>query len=159
MHRYILVIIHVSILLFCRSRINQIKEKTCVLNLLFGVPNYQTDGNSCHHELDNESLSFQSEKCGIYFSNLMWKDKQVVNITGNVDNVVNFDDRIAAIRLYSDASKVKTDTPELDLWTGFILPDIMVCFSIAFFFNNIILYCLTRLLTKHLRCPGKHKII
>jgi hypothetical protein len=23
------------------------------------------------------------------------------------------------------------------------------------FFNNIILYCLTRLLTKHLRCPGK----
>ena len=27
----------------------------------------------------------------------------------------------------------------------------------SFFFNNIILYCLTYLLTHHLRCPGKQK--
>jgi hypothetical protein len=26
-----------------------------------------------------------------------------------------------------------------------------------YFFNNIILYCLTRLLTQHLRRPGKQK--
>ena len=29
----------------------------------------------------------------------------------------------------------------------------------SFFLNNIILYCLTRLLTQHLRCPGKQNII
>lgn len=133
MYQYILVIIHVSILLFCRQRIEQIKEKTCVLNLLFGVPNYQTDGGNCQFGLNKKSLSFESQKCGIYFSNLKWKAKQKVHITGNVDNVVNFDDRITAIRLYNDAKKVTTDTPELDLWKGIILPDIMVCFSITVF--------------------------
>ena len=30
-------------------------------------------------------------------------------------------------------------------------------FFFLLFFNNIILYCLTHLLTKHLRCPGKQK--
>jgi hypothetical protein len=132
---YILVIIHISILLFCRLRIEGIKEKTCVLNLLFGVPNYQTDGNSCHHVLDKKSIKFQSQKCGIYFSNLKWKDKQLVNITGDLDNVVNFDGRITAIRLYNDAKKATTATPELNLWKGIILPDIMVCFSITVFFR------------------------
>ena len=38
------------------------------------------------------------------------------------------------------------------LWFGIISR----CFF-RVFFNNIILYCLTRLLTKHLRCPGKQK--
>ena len=38
------------------------------------------------------------------------------------------------------------------LWFGIISR-----FFFRFFFNNIILYCLTRLLTKHLRCPGKQK--
>lgn len=133
---YILIIIHVSILLFCRQRIDHIKEKTCVLNLLFGVPNYQTDGSNCQFGLSKKSLTFQSQQCGIFFSNLKWKDKQVVHITGNPDNVVNFDDRIAAIRLYSDANKVTTDTPELDLWKGIILPDIMVCIRITVFLSN-----------------------
>lgn len=134
-YRYILVIIHASILPFCRQRIDRIKEKTCVLNLLFGVPNYQTDGNNCQFGLDKKSLSFESQKCGIFFSNLKWKDKQMVHITGNVDNVVNFDDRITAIRLYNDVKKVTTATPELDLWKGLILPDITVCFSITVFFR------------------------
>lgn len=134
MYRYLLVIMHVSILLFCRQRIDQIKEKTCVLNLLFGVPNYQTDGRNCKFGLNKKSLSFQSQMCGIFFSNLKWKDEQVVNVTGSADNIVNFDDRIAAIRLYSDANKVTTDTPELDLWKGIILPDTLVCLEITVFF-------------------------
>ncbi|CAG2254630.1 unnamed protein product [Mytilus edulis] len=49
---------------------------------------------------------------------------EIVTVTGAIDNMVNFEDRVTALRLYHDMNKVKTSAEELDFWRGVTLEDI-----------------------------------
>ena len=107
-------------------RIEHIKKKVCVLNLVTGVPSYHSDPNSCQGSLTDNALVFKSQKCGIYFSHHDYTTTQIIHVTGAADNMINFNDRLAVLQIYHDASKTNTNIPELHLWNGIMLPELKV---------------------------------
>jgi hypothetical protein len=86
--------------------------------LLTGVPLYQSHPNTCQDGLTDDTLAFESQKCGIYFSHHDYTTPQIILVTGAADNMINFNDRLAVLQIYHDASKTNTDIPELQLWNG-----------------------------------------
>ena len=98
----------------------------CVLNLLTGVPSYQSDPNSCQDGVTDDALAFETQQCGIYFSHRDYTTPQIIHVTGAADRMINFHDRLTALQLYHDASKTNTDIPELQLWNGIMLPELKV---------------------------------
>ena len=90
------------------------------------MPSYQSDQNSCQDGLTDDALAFESQQCGIYFSHRDHATPQIINVTGAADNMINFNDRLAVLQLYQDASKTNTDVPELELWNGIMLPELKV---------------------------------
>lgn len=83
----------------------------------------------CENGVNANSISFHGQQCGIHFSNKNWKSQQTVNVTGTVDNMVNYEDRVSALRLYHDAEKVNVTIDELAFWIGVTLKDIKVSFD------------------------------
>jgi hypothetical protein len=106
--------------------IENITKNVCVLNLLTGVPSYQSDPNSCQDGLTDDALAFVAQQCGIYFSHHDYATPQTIRVTGAVDNMINFNDRSTVLQLYHDALKTNTDIPELELWNGIMLPELKV---------------------------------
>ena len=106
------------------GRIKDIKQTLCVLNLLAGVPQYQNNQQLCRNGLADDTLVFESQKCGIFFSHFDYTTPQIFNVTGAADNMINFNDRLAVLQIYHDALKANTDIPELYLWNGIMLPEL-----------------------------------
>ena len=106
--------------------IENIEKNVCVLNLLSGVPQYQSDQKFCRDGLTDNALAFESQKCGIYFSHHDYTTPQIIHVTGAADNMINFNDRLAVLQIYHDASKTNTNIPELHLWNGIMLPELKV---------------------------------
>ena len=105
-------------------QINYRKKQGCLLVLLNGVPTYQTNGKQCRNGISDDGLVFNSETCGIKFSHADWREKQIVKITGQTDQLVNIKDRIVFLRLYN--SDEVTPIQDLLYWKNIHLPDIKV---------------------------------
>ncbi|XP_071123992.1 uncharacterized protein [Mytilus edulis] len=107
------------------SEIDYIKQNRCVLNLLNGVPNYQTDGSFCKNGISDEGLVFNSEQCGIAFNYANWTETQYVHVTGASNGQINSGDSIVYLRLFNDPDHVLPSS-SLKVWTGIHLIDIKV---------------------------------
>ncbi|VDI03159.1 Hypothetical predicted protein, partial [Mytilus galloprovincialis] len=109
---------------FPRKNIDKIKESSCAITLLTSIPTYQQNQKSCEKGLNANSLSFHGQNCGIQFANKNWKTRQTVNVSGTVDNMVNYEDRVSALRLYHDSDRVNVTVDEIAFWIGVTLEDI-----------------------------------
>lgn len=103
-----------------------------MLVLLNGVPSYQTNGKQCRNGISDDGLIFNSETCGIKFSHADWREKQIVKIMGQTDQLVNIKDRIVFLRLYN--SDEVTPIQDLLYWKNIHLPDIKVIWYSAYIY-------------------------
>ncbi|CAG2217339.1 unnamed protein product [Mytilus edulis] len=103
---------------------DNIKQNSCLLVLLNGVPDYQVNEEECVNGITADGIVFISDLCGIKFSHSNWKEKQTIKIFGQTDQLVNVQDRIIFLRLYN-GDKVEPSDPIL-YWKNIHLPDIKV---------------------------------
>lgn len=120
---------------------DNIKQNSCLLVILNGVPDYQHDQvneEKCVNGKTVDGIVFKPDRCGIKFSHSNWKEKQTIKIFGQTDQLVNVQDRIIFLRLYNADDVAPTD-PIL-YWKNIHLPDIKVCnYSIQHFqYFNVI---------------------
>lgn len=106
--------------------IDRIKKDSCVLHLLTGIPQYQTDDQKCKDGISDDGLIFNTQYCGIEFTHTDWDKTVNVELTGSSDDIVNIKDRIVFLRLYNNPNKVEPNRNALYMWNGIHLPDIKV---------------------------------
>lgn len=127
-----------------------IKKDDCLLVLLNGVPDYQTKG--CTNGITKDGLVFTTDYCGIKFSHSNWQDPQLINITGQIDQLANIEDRLINLRLYN-ADTVAAKGP-LGYWINYHTTDIKVRV-----YNNLCARLLSATLSKQIRFQERKIII
>ncbi|CAC5392586.1 unnamed protein product [Mytilus coruscus] len=100
-------------------------KRNCRINLLNGIPKYQTDSGTCKNGIKKDGVKFTSQLCGIHFNHLDWKRTKYITVWGESDGMINNGYRLSFIRLYNDDTVVKP-TEYLEYWTKIHLPDIKV---------------------------------
>jgi hypothetical protein len=63
-----------------QDKIDRIKNDSCVLHLLTGIPQYQTDGEKCKDGISDDGLIFNSQYCGIEFTHTDWDTHESFSI-------------------------------------------------------------------------------
>ncbi|XP_076070432.1 von Willebrand factor D and EGF domain-containing protein-like isoform X1 [Mytilus galloprovincialis] len=104
--------------------LQQLAKDECVINLLAGIPNYQTRPSQCNNEITDSGLVFENQLCGIAFSYDNWNETQHLQLYGAVDNKINIKDRIVFLRLYNPL--ISQANASLFMWRNIVLPDVKV---------------------------------
>lgn len=89
------------------------------------TPYYQSSAvDTCQNIKSTEAFLFNENKCGIVISSNSWNESNVLNVTGNIDNLINERDREIYIRLGNIG---KGDDPSRSrAWDNVTIPDIKV---------------------------------
>lgn len=103
------------------SSSNKIKAG-CIINLLNGVPQYQTD--KCEKDIKDDGVKFTSQYCGIHFNHLDWKTKKYIEVWGESDGIINDGFRLSFIRLYNPDNLKPAE--DIAYWENIHLPDVKV---------------------------------
>ncbi|XP_063416202.1 uncharacterized protein LOC134697845 [Mytilus trossulus] len=103
-------------------QIASIKKDDCLLVLLNGVPDYQTKG--CTNGITKDGLVFTTDYCGIKFAHSNWQDPQLINITGQIDQLANIEDRLINLRLYNADTVAAKGS--LSYWRNYHTTDIKI---------------------------------
>lgn len=99
-------------------------KRTCIINLLNGIPQYQIDKDECKNGIKDDGLKFTSKYCGIHFNHLDWKTKKYIEVWGISDGMINIGNRFSVLRLYNPDNLKPSKS--LQYWTNIHLPDIKV---------------------------------
>lgn len=116
--------------------VQQLAKDECVINLLAGIPNYQTNPSQCNNEITDSGLVFENHLCGIAFSYDNWNETKYLQLYGAVDNKINIKDRIVFLRLYNPL--ISNANASLFMWRNIVLPDVKVLI-LFFFFSPFII--------------------
>jgi len=103
-------------------------RQRCTQTIQIAQPGYQSD--QCSNNIQEESMVFKTQYCGVTFSTNNWEMPINLIVTGYVDNVYNTGDRTAHIRL---KIKEKSTTGLSGAWDTVNIPDIQVRLYICFF--------------------------
>lgn len=88
------------------------------------TPYYQSSPvDSCQNIQSTEAVLFNENKCGIVISSNTWRESKVLNVTGNIDNLINERDREIYIRLGNNGP----GGDPFRAWDNVTMPDIKVC--------------------------------
>jgi hypothetical protein len=109
-----------------QEQIDRIIKDACVLHLLTGIPQYQTDGEKCKDGISDDGLIFNSQYCDIRFNHTDWDKTIYVELIGASDGTINIKNRIVFLRLYNDPTILEPNKDALYMWNGIHLPDIKV---------------------------------
>ncbi|CAC5389963.1 unnamed protein product [Mytilus coruscus] len=99
-------------------------KRTCIINLLNGIPQYQIDKDKCKNGIKDDGLKFTSQYCGIHFNHLDWKTKKYIEVWGISDGIINDGVRLSVLRLYNPDNLKPSKS--LQYWKNIHLPDIKV---------------------------------
>ena len=107
-------------------------RQTCTQTLKTAQPGYQGNpSDDCLNNIQAESMIFNTQECGVTFSNNNWEMPVNLIVTGYVDNVYNSDDRTSHIRL---KIKANSSTGLSGVWDTVNIPDIQVSLYRFFFY-------------------------
>lgn len=99
-------------------------ESSCKTVIYMLTPYYQSSVvDTCQNIQSTEAVLFNDNKCGIVISSNTWRESKVLNMTGNIDNLINERDREIYIRLGING---KGGDP-FKAWDNVTMPDIKVC--------------------------------
>ncbi|XP_048772651.2 von Willebrand factor D and EGF domain-containing protein-like [Ostrea edulis] len=104
------------------------RQHQCSVGVYLRTPEYQSAGKQCSNYANRNSISFDRHGCGIEINSLSWNSRKSLNITGNVDNMVNKDEREIFIRLGVNNSNTEDASR---VWDNVTIPDIQVMISDA----------------------------
>ena len=106
-------------------------RQTCTQTMHISQPGYQDiSSDNCANNIQEESMVFKTQDCGVTFSTNNWEMPVDLNVTGYVDNVYNTGDRTAHIRL---TIKANSSTGLSGVWDTVNIPDIQVRLYSFFF--------------------------
>lgn len=87
------------------------------------TPYYQSSAvDICQNIQSTEAVLFNDNKCGIVISSNTWRESKVLNITGNIDNLINERDREIYIRLGNNGQ----GGDPFKAWDNVTMPDFKV---------------------------------
>lgn len=87
------------------------------------TPYYQSSAvDTCQNIQSTEAVLFNENKCGIVISSNTWRESKVLNMTGNIDNLINERDREIYIRLGNNGQ----GGDPFRAWDNVTMPDIKV---------------------------------
>ncbi|XP_034326433.2 von Willebrand factor D and EGF domain-containing protein isoform X1 [Magallana gigas] len=89
------------------------------------TPYYQPTIDTCRNIQSTEAILFKENLCGIVISSSSWRESKVLNVTGNIDNLINAKDRDIYIRL----GIFNTTTDLSGAWNNVTIPDIKIYIS------------------------------
>lgn len=99
-------------------------ESNCKTVVYMLTPYYQSSVvETCQNIQSTEAVLFNENRCGIVISSNTWRESKVLNVTGNIDNLINERDREIYIRLGING---KGGDP-FKAWDNVTMPDIKVC--------------------------------
>lgn len=110
------------------------RQHQCSVGVYLRTPEYQSAGKQCSNYANRNSISFDRHGCGIEINSLSWNSRKSLNITGNVDNMVNKDEREIFIRLGVNNSKTEDASR---VWDNVTIPDIQVFLSFTLLFPTL----------------------
>lgn len=102
-------------------------ESNCKTAIYMLTPYYYQSSavDTCQNIQSTEAVLFNENKCGIVISSNTWRELKVLNVTGNIDNLINEKDREIYIRLGING---KGGDPSR-AWDNVTIPDIKVYIS------------------------------
>lgn len=102
-------------------------ESNCITAIYMLTPYYYQSSavDTCQNIKSTEALLFNKNKCGIIISSNTWNESKVLNVTGNIDNLINERDREIYIRLGHNG---QGNDPS-GAWDNVTIPDIKVYIS------------------------------
>ena len=103
-------------------------RQRCTQTIQIAQPGYQSD--QCSSNIQEESMVFKTQYCGVTFSTNKWEMPVNLIVTGYIDNVYNTEDRTAHIRL---KIKETSSTGLSGVWDTVNIPDIQVRLYSFFF--------------------------
>lgn len=99
-------------------------ESNCKTVIYMLTPYYQSSVvDTCQNIQSTEAVLFKENKCGIVISSNTWRESKVLNVTGNIDNLINERDREIYIRLGNNGP----GGDPFRAWDNVTMPDIKVC--------------------------------
>ena len=99
-------------------------RQRCAQTIQIAQPGYQGNpSDQCASNIQEESMVFKTQYCGVTFSTNNWEMPVNLIVTGYIDNVYNTDDRTAHIRL---KIKENSSTGLSGVWDTVNIPDIQV---------------------------------
>lgn len=88
------------------------------------TPYYQSSAvDTCQNIQSSQPVLFKENKCGIVISSNSWRESKVLNMIGNIDNLINERDREIYIRLGNNGQ----GGDPFKAWDNVTMPDIKVC--------------------------------
>lgn len=101
-------------------------ESSCKTVIYMLTPYYQSSVvDTCQNIQSTEAVIFKENKCGIVISSNTWRESKVLNVTGNIDNLINERDREIYIRLGNNGP----GGDPFRAWDNVTMPDIKVYIS------------------------------
>lgn len=101
-------------------------ESNCITAIYMLTPYYQSSAvDTCQNIQSTEPVLFNKNKCGIVISSNTWNESKVLNVTGNIDNLINERDREIYIRLGHNG----LGNDPSGAWDNVTIPDIKVYIS------------------------------
>lgn len=98
-------------------------ESNCKTAIYILTPYYQPSAvDTCQNIQSTEAVLFNENKCGIVISSNTWRELKVLNVTGNIDNLINEKDREIYIRLGHNG----LGNDPSGAWDNVTIPDIKV---------------------------------
>lgn len=98
-------------------------ESNCKTAIYMLTPYYQSSAvDTCQNIQSTEAVLFNENKCGIVISSNTWRESKVLNMTGNIDNLINERDREIYIRLGNNGQ----GGDPFRAWDNVTMPDIKV---------------------------------
>ncbi|XP_061187357.1 von Willebrand factor D and EGF domain-containing protein-like [Saccostrea echinata] len=98
-------------------------QSNCDALIYLLTPTYQSNIQQCTNFSNSDVISFKENHCGMLVKGTSWNSTVRLNVTGNVDNLINIADRETNIRLGT------TTTNGMDpsrVWDNITMPDIKV---------------------------------
>lgn len=98
-------------------------ESNCKTAIYMLTPYYQPSAvDTCQNIQSTEAVLFNENKCGIVISSNTWRELKVLNVTGNIDNLINEKNREIYIRLGHNG----LGNDPSGAWDNVTIPDIKV---------------------------------
>lgn len=97
-------------------------QKT-VISML--TPFYQPTIDTCQNIQSTEAVLFKENLCGIVILSSSWRESKVLNLTGNIDNLINKEDKEIYIRLGNFNNTIDRS----GAWYNVTIPDIKIYIS------------------------------
>jgi hypothetical protein len=99
------------------------ENSSCITTVYMVTPKYQPTSDTCETVHTNDPILFDQNQCGITISSGTWRELKSLNVSGNVDNLINLADRDIFIRL-----GISGDSGDYsEAWDNVTIPDIKVC--------------------------------